>query len=190
MPAGCAPSSLAGVWDLMNATSCLRGSTLGTIRYWMFGRSKLATKCFAAPSCSRSVISLCVAAVAVAVSHARHPGEPLAQVAQGEVVGAEVVTPLRHAVRLVDRDHAERSALKKSSGLRAGKTLRCDVDEVELAGDVRPLDLATLIDGLRGVEIGGVDAVGSQRIDLVVHERDQRADHEPGALAHEPAPGT
>ena len=37
------------------------------MRYWMFGRSKLETKCRAPSSESRSVISRCVASVAVAV---------------------------------------------------------------------------------------------------------------------------
>jgi hypothetical protein len=40
------------------------------MRYWMFGRSKLATKCRASPSLSRVAISLWVA-VAVAVSAMR-----------------------------------------------------------------------------------------------------------------------
>ena len=52
-------------------SSCFFGSALGTIRYWMLGRSKLATKCRAAGMFSRSVISWCVACVAVAVSAIR-----------------------------------------------------------------------------------------------------------------------
>ena len=52
----------------MKSMSCLRGWSLGTIRYWMFGRSKLDTKCRARPIRSRSVSSSWVARVAVAVS--------------------------------------------------------------------------------------------------------------------------
>ena len=37
------------------------------MRYWMFGRSKLDTKCLAPSSERRDVISRCVASVAVAV---------------------------------------------------------------------------------------------------------------------------
>jgi hypothetical protein len=48
-------------------SSCFLGSAFGTIRYWMLGRSKLATKCRASGIFSRWVISLCVASVAVAV---------------------------------------------------------------------------------------------------------------------------
>ncbi len=41
------------------------------MRYWMFGRSKLATNCRASPSPSRDTISARVALVAVAVSAIR-----------------------------------------------------------------------------------------------------------------------
>ncbi len=64
------PAERSG-WARMNASSCLRGSTLGSMRYWMFGRSKLATKCCASVSRRRSVISRCVASVAVAVRATR-----------------------------------------------------------------------------------------------------------------------
>ncbi len=49
------------------SSNCFDGESLGTIRYWMFGRSKLATKCLASPSFNRSAISVCVRLVAVAV---------------------------------------------------------------------------------------------------------------------------
>lgn len=55
----------------MKSSSCLRTSFFSTMRYWMFGRSKLETKCAARCRCSREVISLCVASVAVAVSAMR-----------------------------------------------------------------------------------------------------------------------
>ncbi len=54
-----------------NDSSCFFGSAFGTIRYWMLGRSKLASKCRASGMPSRSVISRCVARVAVAVSAMR-----------------------------------------------------------------------------------------------------------------------
>ena len=52
-------------------SSCRRGSFFGSIRYWMLGRSKLATKCRASPSASREVISASVCLVAVAVTAIR-----------------------------------------------------------------------------------------------------------------------
>ena len=65
MPASPACSSFRKV------SSCFFGSDFPTMRYWMFGRSKLATKCLASGIPSRWVISLCVASVAVAVSAIR-----------------------------------------------------------------------------------------------------------------------
>ena len=50
---------------------------------------------------------------------ARNAGELLAEVAEREVVGAEVVAPLRHAVRLVDRDDARRAALQQRRAVAA-----------------------------------------------------------------------
>lgn len=52
-------------------SSCFLGSAFGTIRYWMLGRSKLASKWRAVGMARRWVISLCVARVAVAVSAMR-----------------------------------------------------------------------------------------------------------------------
>ncbi len=53
--------------SLRKDSSCFFGSALGTMRYWMLGRSKPATKCLASGMPRRWVISRCVASVAVAV---------------------------------------------------------------------------------------------------------------------------
>ncbi len=75
---------------------------------------------------------------------ARDAGELLAEIAEREVVGAEVVAPLRHAVRFVDRDDAQRAALQQGARGRAREPLGGDVDQVELAGEVRALDRGAL----------------------------------------------
>ncbi len=62
---------VARVLSLRKVRSCFFGSFLGTIRYWMLGRSKLATKCLASGRASRRVISWWVASVAVAVRATR-----------------------------------------------------------------------------------------------------------------------
>ena len=49
-------------------SNCRRGSFFGSIRYWMLGRSKLATNCLASPSDKRTAISSRVCSVAVAVT--------------------------------------------------------------------------------------------------------------------------
>jgi len=55
----------------MSESSCCSGWFFVSMRYWMFGRSKLATKCFAEPRSSLVAISLWVTSVAVAVSAMR-----------------------------------------------------------------------------------------------------------------------
>ena len=66
-----------------------------------------------------------------------------------------------------------------------GEPLRSDVDEVDLAGEQCRLDRAALVGPLRGVEVLGAHADCAERIHLVVHQRDERRDHEPRAAAHE-----
>src|SRR5215469_16129983 len=51
-----------------SSSNCRFGSFFGAIRYWMLGRSKLATNWRAWVRCSRDTISARVAWVAVAVS--------------------------------------------------------------------------------------------------------------------------
>lgn len=65
MPASPACSALS------SSSSWRRGSFFATIRYWMLGRSKLATKWRASVSSRRWAISVRVGSVAVAVSAIR-----------------------------------------------------------------------------------------------------------------------
>ena len=116
---------------------------------------------------------------------ARHAGEPLGEGAQREIVGPEVVAPLRHAVRLVDRDDTELSARQEPQRGLGVQPLGRHVQQVELAGEVGTLDGGALGRRLSRVEVGGAHAVGDERVDLVVHQRDERAHDEPGARAHQ-----
>ncbi len=54
-----------------SVSSCCSGWSFGSMRYWMFGRSKLETNSCALPRSSRVAISRRVASVAVAVSAMR-----------------------------------------------------------------------------------------------------------------------
>ena len=55
----------------MRVSNCCSGWFLPSMRYWMFGRSKLETNCRAFVRSSRVAISRRVASVAVAVSAMR-----------------------------------------------------------------------------------------------------------------------
>ncbi len=116
---------------------------------------------------------------------ARHVGEALAQHAELQVLGAEIVAPLRHAVRLVDREQRDLDALELRQRARLQQALGRDVEEIQLAGGERALGLAALGLAQCRVEAGGGHAVVAQRLDLVAHQRDQRRDHHRGAGAQQ-----
>ena len=116
---------------------------------------------------------------------ARHVGPALGELGEGEVVGAEVVAPLRDAVRLVDREQGDAAALEEPLGGLGVEPLGCDVEQVELAGQVGALDLGPLGRLLAGVEVGGAHAVAHEGVDLVVHERDEGRHHHARALAQQ-----
>ena len=101
-------------------SSWSRGLSLGAIRYWMLGRSKLATKCLA----SRRLQPLRDLRVRLlgGGGRQRDPGDlgpALVQHRQLQVVGPEVVPPLRHAVRLVDGEQGDGAAVQQLDGLAA-----------------------------------------------------------------------
>src|SRR3546814_8204711 len=47
------------------------------------------------------------------------------------------------------------------------------------------LDLALILTAQTGVEVGGGNARLAERVDLILHQRDQRRHHDAGALTHE-----
>ena len=103
--------------------------------------------------------------------------------AEARVVGAEVVAPLADAVRLVDRqarDAAGAAPRARKSGLR--KRSGVDVEQLQLAAHRRVEPRAPLAGVDRGVDEGGADAARAQRVDLVLHQRDQRADDQREAV--------
>jgi hypothetical protein len=104
----------------------------------------------------------------------RRAPEPLRGVAEAEVGRAEVVAPLRHAVRLVDDEQRGAAGGQRVEELRVLQALGGDVHELGAA-------LANVVDGVallrraqRRVQLGGVDACLLQLVLLVLHEGDQR----------------
>ena len=165
-----------------SSSSCVPGSFFGTIRYWMLGRSKLATKCRASVEVepggdlgvgrgrSPSRSARCAA---------RRPA--LVQHRQRQVVGPEVVAPLGDAVRLVDReqrDLARGRAAASSPSTR--ERLRRQVEQVELAARGTP-PRPSRRSSKSWVELRNPARTPSarQRVDLVLHQRDQRRDRPP-----------
>jgi hypothetical protein len=115
----------------------------------------------------------------------RDRGQLAAELAELAVLGAEIVAPVADAVRLVDRDRGQAAGLEALEEPRAHQALGGDVQEPQLAARERALDLAPLRAFLGAREHRGRRAVLAQRVDLVLHQRDQRADDHRQARAHE-----
>ena len=104
--------------------------------------------------------------------------------AQPPVVGPEVVPPVGDAVRLVDDEHpggAGELGQHLVAELGVVQTLGADEQDVDLAGLDLAVDQRPVV-GVGGVDRDRVDAGAVGRLDLVAHEREQRADDHRRAL--------
>jgi len=117
--------------------------------------------------------------------NARDRREALVQHRQLDVFRSEVVAPLRHAVRLVDREQRDLRTFEQREEAFGEQPFRRDIQQVEFARFERLLHLARRARIQRRVEEGRVDAGQLQRIDLVLHQRDQRRHHHAGTGAHD-----
>ncbi len=122
-----------------------------------------------------------------------HRGKTLVQHAQRPVFGPEVMPPLAHAMRLVDRKQAEFAPFVQRIELgqetRRRDPLGRDVDQRDLTAQHAALHLRGLITALRRIQKGGINPGLVQGADLVMHQCDQRRHHDrrakPLALAHD-----
>ena len=104
-------------------------------------------------------------------------------VAEGAVVGAEVVAPDADAVGLVDGDEGGLAAGEHLGEAGDAHPLGRDEEEVERAGEVIAAGGAGVVAGEVGVDAGDAQAGGGELGGLVVHERDERRDDQRGAGA-------
>jgi len=109
-------------------------------------------------------------------------GPALVQRGQGKVVGAEVVPPLRYAVRLVDGEQRDNAAVEEPQRRLGAQPLGRQVEQVQPALQESGLDQAALAGILGGVEEPGPDPERPQRVHLILHQRDQRRYHDADAL--------
>ena len=111
--------------------------------------------------------------------HARRVAHRVPRRRQRQVVRAEVVAPLAHAVGLVDGQERRRR-LRAQRALERGhaEPLGRGVDQRQVAPTQAVEDLALLTGRLGRVDVGGRDAARRQRVDLVLHQRDQRRHHD------------
>jgi hypothetical protein len=117
--------------------------------------------------------------------HTRHAGKMLLQYVQPKIVLAEIVAPLRHAVRFVDGDQRNRQSHQPFQRAGLQQAFRCDIHEIECAGRHVVEHLLLRVPVQRRVEVRGPNADLGQRGHLVAHQRDQRRNDDAGAFAHE-----
>ena len=108
---------------------------------------------------------------------ARYMGEHLGQLAQLQVLRTEIMPPLRHTVRFVDRKQGDVQALQKGHHARLNQTLWRQVEHFDFATADPVGQVALLIGAQCRVQGGGGDAQFFERGDLIVHQGDQRRDH-------------
>ena len=112
----------------------------------------------------------------------RHVRPAFVQHGQLEVVRPEVVSPLGHAVRLVDGEQRDLGPVQQAYRGLGLQPLRGQVQQVQLAGQQRVLGGPALGRVLGRVQEAGPHAQRGQRVHLVLHQRDQRRDDHAGAL--------
>ncbi len=134
-----------------------------------------------------------------------HAREEPAELPELDVLRAEVVAPLAHAVGLVDGEEGDAGTVRSRGGLlrvgpggiRVGQAVQAleeplgherlggDVQQVEAPAVQVAQDGARLVRLQRRVVGGGAYAGRAQGVDLVLHQRDERRDDDAGAGSHE-----
>ncbi len=102
-----------------------------------------------------------------------------------QVLGAEIVSPLGNAVGLVDGEKGQFAGFVEGIEHRQGaveeQTLGGDIDQIEGVAEHGLFDGLGLAPVQGRIEAGRPDAGLGQRIDLVLHEGDERRDDDSAA---------
>ncbi len=88
-------------------------------------------------------------------------------------------------MRLVDREQRHLGAFQLAEEAPGQQPLRRHVEQIQFTGQQLSFDLALLFGAEAGVEIRSRHTGFTQRVDLILHQRDQRRHHDAGALAQQ-----
>ena len=146
-------------WVAMKSSTCRRAAAFGCIASRRLGRSKERTKLRGGARNSFPSMSARVAASAVAVSASVcTPPRRSRTSAQRQILGPEVMPPLRDAVRLVDGQQARAGAAQQRQDFRPDQAFGSDVEQVQAALAQGSAD-ARVFPGIVGrIQAGGGDA--------------------------------
>ncbi|MNK83643.1 hypothetical protein D3C87_1034630 [compost metagenome] len=114
----------------------------------------------------------------------RGPPQEGEGIPEAQVVGPEVVAPLGETVRLVDGQARNRHPLERGDERAVAEALGGDVDE--LVGSSRQLGqpMLGLVRIERGVDEGRGNSSLDEAVHLILHQGDERADHQGRAVQH------
>ncbi len=108
---------------------------------------------------------------------------PAAEMTQSCIVGTKVVAPFAGTVRLVDRQQSHTGVRDRFEKLSIAQSLRRDVNQVERSRCHLTHHFVLLASGQRAVDQPRRDPQTLQRVDLVLHQCDQRRDDDRGPFA-------
>ena len=111
--------------------------------------------------------------------------EILAQGAQLAILRTELMAPFGNTVRFVDGEEGDRRLLQPADGVRPREALRREIQQAVFAGAHPAHHLRLLVGGHRAVQHGGGNTHLRQLRGLVLHQGDQRRDHDGGAAEHD-----
>ena len=114
---------------------------------------------------------------------ARDVGEALVQQAQRQIFAAEVVAPLAHAMRLVDRKEGNAGFLKSCQQRLHNQSFGSNVDKLELAICQITCNGTFLFQRQRTVQKCSRNSASPQGINLILHQRNQGRNDDSYAVA-------
>ena len=117
--------------------------------------------------------------------NARRRAELDPRLADLGVIGTEVVAPLADAVRLVNRQQTRLDLPHRFEKAAAAETLGGDIDQVVKIRLNLKNALALFVEVEGAIEQRRSNAALNQRVDLILHQRDQGADHQGQARQEE-----
>ena len=107
----------------------------------------------------------------------RRRTEPLAHLGNAQVARPEIVTPFADAVRLVDGEQRNAESLQSFRRAPHVEALRRDVEQLELAALDARQPVGNLCRRERAVHECCRQPAACERIDLILHERDEGRDY-------------
>ena len=104
--------------------------------------------------------------------------EPVGDLSQPTVGGAEIVSPLTDAVRFIDHHRFRWKTLQKILKKRCLKPFRSDIEQFDRSCGGGVGDPTLFRKRHDAVDEGGGDAPFAQGVHLILHQRNQRRNHD------------